>query len=168
MGLRDVLERFTRLDPRELLFRVSVWLKGLDGVLELAGGAALLAVGPAVIARVIHGLTEAEITEDPRDLVANYLRQSAAHLSMSGEHFIAYYLLIHGVVKLALVWGLLGRVLVTYPVALVVFTLFVAYQIYRYTLAPGWGLIALTAFDLAIIVFVYLEYRALRRRRTSS
>ena len=65
MGLRNVLERFTRLDPRELLFRVSVWLKGLDGVLELAGGAALLAVGPAVIARVIHGLTEAEITEDP-------------------------------------------------------------------------------------------------------
>ncbi len=168
MVLRNVLERFGHLDPRELLFRVSIWLKGLDGVLELAGGAALLAVGPAMIMRVIHGLTEAELTEDPRDLVANYLRRSAAHLSISGEHFIAYYLLIHGVVKLALVWGLLARVLITYPVALVVFMLFVAYQIYRYTLQPGWGLLALTAFDLAIIALIYLEYRALRRRRTQS
>jgi len=64
MGLHDLLAKFTRRNPRELLFRATAWLKGLDGVLEFVGGATLLAVGPAVIVRVVHSLTVEEITED--------------------------------------------------------------------------------------------------------
>jgi len=50
---------------RELLFRVSILLKGLDGALEIAGGIALWAVSPGSIVRVVGLLTQDEIAEDP-------------------------------------------------------------------------------------------------------
>jgi hypothetical protein len=39
-----VVVKLRRRSARELLFLVSVWLKGLNGLLELLGGAALRSV----------------------------------------------------------------------------------------------------------------------------
>lgn len=159
------IERLRRLGARELLFRVSVGFKGLDGLLELIGGATLLTVSPAFILRTVRLLTQDEIAEDPRDLVANALRRIAAHLSFASEHFIALYLLIHGMVKMGLVWALLARVLIAYPLSIAIFAGFIAYQIYRYTFTHSLGLLVLTALDFLVIALIYLEYRALRRGR---
>jgi uncharacterized membrane protein len=148
---------------RELLFLASVWFKGLDGLLELIGGIALLSVSPMSILHVTRLVTQDEITENARDLVANALRHAAAHLSLGGKQFMAIYLLIHGAVKLGLVWALLRRVLVAYPVSMVVFAGFIAYQVYRYTFTKGIGLLVLSAVDLVVIVLIQLEYLALRR-----
>ncbi|MGH9435773.1 MAG: DUF2127 domain-containing protein, partial [Terriglobia bacterium] len=63
----------TRAHLRELFFRVTVWLKGLDAILEIVGGIGLLLVSPAVILRVVAFLTQDELAEDPRDLVAHYV-----------------------------------------------------------------------------------------------
>jgi uncharacterized membrane protein len=93
----------TKSQLRELLFRVSVSLKGLHAALEIVGGIALLVVSPAFILRAIEFLTQDEIAEDPRDLIANYLLDAASHLSLSSQHFAAYYLLSHGVTKAFLV-----------------------------------------------------------------
>ncbi|MGH8260984.1 MAG: DUF2127 domain-containing protein [Steroidobacteraceae bacterium] len=150
---------------RELLFRVSVCFKGLDGVLEIAGGVALLSVSPALILHTVRFLTQDEIAEDPDDLVATALLRIASRLSFASEHFAALYLLIHGVVKVGLVWALLARVLIAYPISIVVFAAFIAYQLYRYTLTSGLGLLALTLIDLVVIALIWLEYRALRRRQ---
>jgi uncharacterized membrane protein len=150
---------------RERLFLIGVWFKALDGALELLGGVALLSVSPAFILHTVQFLTQDEIVEDPHDLVANYLLRVAARLSVGSQHFMALYLLIHGVVKLALVWGLLKRVLVAYPCAIVVFLGFIAYQLYRYTLTGGAGLLAISGLDMVVIALVYFEYRALRQGR---
>ena len=150
---------------RERLFLLGVWLKALDGALELLGGVALLTVSPAFILQSVQILTQDEIVEDPHDLVANALLRLAAGLSMARQHFMALYLLVHGVVKIALVWALLKRVLMAYPLAILVFATFVAYQLYRYTLTGGLGLLMIAALDAVVIALVYLEYRALRQRR---
>ncbi len=149
---------------RELLFRISVALKGLHAVLEIVGGIALLVVSPALILRVIEFLTQDEIAEDPRDLVANYLLDAARHLSLGSQHFAAYYLLSHGVIKAFLVAALLKSKLWAYPLALTVFGAFIAYQLYRFTFTHSTGLIALSLFDLVVIWLIWLEYRALRPR----
>ncbi len=149
---------------REFLFRTSVLLKGLDSLLEIVGGIALWIVSPAFIVRVTAILTQDEIAEDPHDLVANSLRHSAAHLSLSGKHFMAIYLLSHGVVKMFAVVALLKNKLWGYPLSIVVFGGFIAYQIYRFTLTRGFGLIALTIFDLIVVWLIWLEYRAVRSR----
>jgi uncharacterized membrane protein len=147
---------------RELLFRISVSLKGLHAALEIVGGISLLVVSPGFILRAIELLTQDEIAEDPRDLIANYLLDAARHLSLSSEHFAAYYLLSHGVAKAFLAGALLKNKLWAYPLAVIVFGAFIAYQLYRFTFTHGIGLIALSLFDLVVIWLIWLEYRALR------
>ena len=151
---------------RETLFRLSVLLKGLDAILEVLGAIALWIVSPGFLASAVHFLTQDEITEDPHDLIANALRHAAARLSLSSEHFMAIYLLAHGIIKIAMVAALLRNRLWAYPVAIFVFTGFIAYQLYRFTLTGGIGLILLTLFDLFLIALIWLEYRAQRRLRT--
>jgi uncharacterized membrane protein len=140
-----------------------VWLKGLDGAVEIFAAAVLLAISRGFMLRAVLLLTQAEIAEDPHDTVANYLRHSAAHLSLAGKHFMALYLLCHGGIKLALVGALLKRKPWAFPLAIAVFTAFIAYQLYRYRITRALGLILLSAFDSVVIALVYLEYRALKR-----
>lgn len=144
------------------MFLLSISLKGLDGLLELIGGGALLVVSPAFVLHAVRFLTQDEIAEDPRDLVANALRDAAGHVSFAAEHFMAAYLLVHGIVKLALVWALLRRILLAYPLSIVVFAGFIVYQLYRYSFTHASGLLALSAFDLIVIAFVWLEYRSMK------
>lgn len=163
--LRNLLARLRSRGPREVLFLISVWFKGIDGFLELAGGIALFAVSPGLILRLVRSLTQDEITEDPRDLLANALRHFVRHLTFASEHFMAIYLLVHGVVKIGLVWALLARVLAAYPVSAVVFAGFIIYQLYRYSFTHGAGLLLLSGLDVVVIGLIVLEYRALRRSR---
>lgn len=151
---------------RKLLFRISVLIKGLDGVLEIVGGVALWVVSKGLIVHVVGWLTQDEITEDPHDLVANYLRHSVRHFSASSQHFIAVYLFGHGVVKVILVAALLKGKLWAFPVAIIVFGGYIVYQIYRFTLTGAIGLIALSVLDLIVIVLVWLEYRAMKSHPT--
>ena len=149
---------------REFLFRSSVLLKGLDAVFEIAGGITLWLINPSFIVRWTAILTQDEIAEDPHDLVANYLRHAASHLSVSGEHFMAIYLLSHGMIKMFAVVALLKNKLWGYPLSIVIFGGFIVYQIYRFTVTGGIGLIALTVFDLVVIWLIWLEYRAVKSR----
>src|SRR5215831_17639224 len=146
-----------RAESREVLFRVSVWLKGLHAGLEIGGGVALLAMMPSLIIRVVALLTQDELAEDPRDLIANYLLNAANHLSVSGQHFMAFYLLSHGVTKIFLVGALLKDKLWAYPLAVIVFGTFIVYQLYRFTFTRSLRLIALSVFDLAVIWLIWLE-----------
>jgi uncharacterized membrane protein len=96
---------------------------------------------------VIALLTQDELREDPRDLIANYLLAAAQRLSLASEHFAALYLLSHGVIKILLVVGLLSRKLWVDPIAVVVFAAFIVYQLYRYSFTHAIGLIALSLFS---------------------
>ena len=148
---------------RERLFRVGVWLKGVDAGLEIVGGVALLVVSPGFILSAVELLTQDELAQDPRDLIANHLLEAAKHLSLAGEHFMAFYLLSHGVSKLFLVIALLREKLWAYPIAVAVFGAFIIYQLYRFAFTHSIGLVALSLFDLVVIGLIWLEYRALKR-----
>lgn len=152
-------------NPRQTLFYAAVWLKGLDGALELLSSVLLLTVPASLIIHGVQFMTQDEIAEDPRDLVANYLRDAAHHIAFASNHFIAAYLFIHGVIKVVLVWALLRRKLRAYPPAIIVFAALIAYQIYRFSFTHGWGLLALSVLDLVMVSVIFLEYRALKGGR---
>ena len=152
---------------RPLFFRASMILKGLDAILEIAGALFLWLVGPGRIIQLVQWLTRDEIANDPRDLVASHLRNSVAHFNFATEHFMAIYLFGHGIVKILLVIALLKRLIWAYPTAIVIFSGFVVYQIYRFTLTHSLALIALTVLDLLVIWFVWLEYRSIRSQHPS-
>jgi len=151
---------------RERFFRISVALKGLDALAEIVSGLALLIIKPEFFLRLISLLTQDELEEDPRDFIAHQVQNLASHISIGAQHFAAFYLLANGVVKIGLVGGLLKDKLWAYPWAIVVFGAFILYQLYRFTFTHSLGLIALSAFDAAVIWLIWLEYRA-RLRRTA-
>jgi uncharacterized membrane protein len=161
---QNSMPRIDKARRRELLFRIGVVFKGLDGVLEIAGGIALWIVRPGMIVRVVGILTQDEIIEDPRDIVANYLRHAVRRFSIGSEHFLALYFLGHGVVKIFVVVALLRNKLWAYPLGMIVFGGYIVYQLYRFTLSGSMGLIALSILDLLVVVLVWLEYRAVKSR----
>jgi uncharacterized membrane protein len=145
-------------------FDVGVILKGIDGVLEIVGGVFLLLVPLRDVKRFLIWVTGKELSEDPKDFIATHLVHLANTLSVSGYRLTIAYLLIHGFVKVFLVYMLLRRRLWAYPTAIAVFTAFGVYQVYQYSFSHSAFLVALTVLDVLVIVLTVWEYRILTRR----
>ena len=145
-------------------FRVSLIVKGVDGILELIGGVLLLIVSPRQIGDVVRFLTQHELAEDPHNFFANLLVHSAGSLSVSASLFGALYLLVHGLVKVLLVAAVLSGRLWAYPWMIGFLAIFIAYQCYEMLLHFSIGLLLLTLFDVFIVVITVREYRLHRAR----
>jgi len=143
-------------------FRISITLKGLDGVLEVIGGVALLFVAPATLRAWAQSLTAHELAGDPHDFIARHLLHSASQLSHGTTMFAAIYLLSHGIAKVVLVVALLRQQLWAYPWTIALLGVFVAYQVYRLSYRFTAGLTLLTLFDLFVMVLTWLEWRKRR------
>ena len=144
-------------------FQVSVLLKGAHALIECLGGIALALVSTNSIANFVNAITQDELIKDPNDFVATHLLTMAHNFSVQTQHFYAFYLLSHGIVKVALVVGLLREKLWAYPASLIVLTLFVLYQLYRFSYTHGLGLIVLTLFDIVVMGLIWHEYGLMRR-----
>jgi len=141
-------------------FKVSLVLKGLDGVLELAGGILLLLVSPAQLGSLVRILTQHELSEDPHDLIATTLVHLGGTMTVSATLLGAIYLLLHGLVKIVLVWAVLKDKLWAYPWMIAFLGVFILYQSYELVVAFSWGMVLLTAFDSFIVWLTLHEYRA--------
>jgi uncharacterized membrane protein len=149
------------------IFEVSVLLKGAHALTECVGGLVLAFVSTSAITNLVNSLTQDELIEHPNDFVAAYLLRLAQNFTVSDEHFYAFYLLSHGIIKLFVVIGLLRSKLWAYPVSLVVLGLFIVYQLYRFSYTHGIGLIVLTVFDVLVMGLIWHEYRLVRRHLPS-
>jgi uncharacterized membrane protein len=147
-----------------LIFQVSLFLKGAFAIFEIAGGILAYVVPQQFVLNVVAVLTQGELAEDPRDVVANYLLHTAQTVSVSTRHFAAVYLLSHGAVKLWLILGLLREKLWYYPTAMVIFGLFIVYQLYRFSLTHSVFLLLITVLDVVVIALTWHENRYLRRQ----
>ena len=146
-------------------FVVTLILKGVDGVLELIGGVLLLFVHPETMIAWVHQLTQHELSEDPHDAVATTLLHWTHGLSTSATLFGAIYLLLHGAIKVVLVWAVLRDQLWAYPWMIAFLLVFIVYQSYRMLVHFTWGMLLLTAFDILIVALTVREYRVQRERK---
>ncbi len=145
-----------------LIFDISLLIKGFDAILETIAGALAFFVTQKLLIDVIQTVAAGEIAEDPRDFVVHTLLQLAHQYSTGTQYFVAIYLVIHGAVKLWLVIGLLRKKLWYYPTALVVFFLFIVYQLYQFSFNHSVWLLILTVLDVIVIMLTIHEYRYLR------
>ena len=141
------------------LFVLGIFGKGVDALGEIVGGLLLLVLRPVQIRTLIRVLTQDELSEDPHDVVANWLTRFADSLNVDALTFGAVYLLAHGIVKLVLVIALLRNRLWAYPWMIAVLLAFIAYQVYRIVTSPSAGMIGLTIFDIVVTVLTVIEYR---------
>ena len=143
-------------------FEISIFLKGVFAFLEILGGLLLVFTSKSILLSVITYLTQSELVENPQDLVANFLLAITHNFSPSTQHFVSLYLLSHGAIKLLLVIGLFKKKLWAYPSAIIVFSIFIIYQIQRYFHTYSAWLLILTILDLIIIFLTWHEYTRIK------
>ena len=131
------------------VFVVSVAAKGLHALIEIAGGLALYLFSAGALAAWLERIDRNQWL--------------ARHFPVSEQHFYAFYLLSHGLLKGIIVAGLLREKLWAYPASFAIFGLFIAYQLYRYSYTHDIALIGLSIFDLFVIALAAHEYRLLRK-----
>jgi len=146
-----------RRSREETFFKVGIWLKGVNGALELLVGSLLLfsphrLLNHGVAILVAHG---------GRAGIGGLFDQAGSSLARveTGFSFPVFYLLSHGVVKLFLAICLLRDARWAYPVSLGVFGLLLAYELYRVATQPSLLLGAVIAIDMAILTLLYRHWR---------
>lgn len=143
----------------ETAFVLGVLLKGLDGLVELVAGTALLVLHQERILALTRAAVAEELREDPHDLVANLLLNQAAGLDYGAAVAGGLFLLLHGVVKVAIVAALLAGSTRVYPWAVGALSVLLAVQIVQLVLSPGVGVVALVLLDAVILALTWHEWR---------
>jgi uncharacterized membrane protein len=149
----------------DVTFRISIILKGLDGAFELIAGVVLLFLSPSALQGIARVVFQQELSENPHAFVATSVLHLTSGLSTSATLFGAVYLLLHGLVKVLLVWAVLKEKLWAFPWMIVFLLAFIAYQGFEMTQHFTIGLLLLTVFDLFVTWLTVLEYRKRRRVR---
>ncbi len=137
---REVAQAPTATTTLDRIFWISLTLKGFDGVFELVGGALLLFVTPSQIGALARLLTQHELIEDPNDIIAKTVLHFTSTLYISTSLFGAAYLLLHGLVKVVLVWAVLREHFSAYPWMIAFLIVFIVYQSYQMIVSFSWAL----------------------------
>jgi uncharacterized membrane protein len=144
------------------LYRVALLAKGLDGAVEVVLAIVLLVLPQQAVHRVVADVVTRDLLGPPDGTLSRHFVAGTAEFASGNRTFAVVYLALHGLIKLALVVALLREWRAAYPVAVVVLGIFVGYEVYRATQTGSLLLPFLAAFDVAVIVLVWREYRALR------
>lgn len=148
-------------------FEIGIWIKGIDGLLELVGGILFLIASPDAVNHLIINLTEHELQQDPGDWICNTLRHAGDHLSRHSKILGGVYLLSHGAIKVFLVAGILRGKLWCYPTAMIVIGLFILIQGGRLAFHFSAPLTLATGVDIAIVFLIWHEYGRHKRRQAA-
>ena len=159
----DAPENARREAAIRRIFRVSLFLKAADSVLEIVGSVLLYIATNAEILWLARLATQSELSEDPNDFVANFILRSAQSFSLDQKSAASIYLLSHGAIKLFLVVMVLRERPWAYPAFMVALVLLIAYQSFQLTLGLSIWLLALTIFDAVVLWLTWHEYRLQRR-----
>lgn len=145
-------------------FEIGILLKGVDSILQIIGGILLIFLNPSRLNSLVALLTQHELSEDPRDVIANFFVKWSLGFNLNAQHFGVFYLISHGTLKLILVFLLWRKKMFAYPLTIFSLALFIIYQIYRYTLSHSSWLIGLTIFDIVMIVLTFIEYKNIKTK----
>lgn len=156
---------FLTQNKLHLFFALSLWFKAILAIPEVVAGIAAFVVSHRTLLTCLLWITTNGFGEDPRDFLAALFLRALQHVSVGEQRFVAVYLLGHGAIKLWLIAGLLREKLWYFPVSLSVFSLLIAYQLYRYTSTHTIWLLLITGLDLVVIALTWHEYRELRANK---
>ena len=149
-----------RHGPWHWLFESTLLLKAVFAALEAVAGLGLWLVPNGQIHHLAAWLTHRELIEDPGDPLALRLSRLIEGFSDGSQHFYAFYLISHGLIKLVVVILLMRRIAFAYPLGIAVFAGFVVFQTQRFLVTHSPFLLALTLLDLVIIHLTWREWWA--------
>src|ERR1700742_223900 len=137
----------------------TLGVKGFDGALEMLAGLVILLTGPQRLYRWVVRVTAPELYDGSHVAAVHAIRKGAEHLDTTGAHFVEFYLVVHGLLKLGLVLVLLrggGRWI--FPVGTLILLGFISYMGWR--LSEQWSnwLLGFALFDVLTLALVLNEW----------
>ena len=93
------------------IFQASVIIKGIHALVECFTGLALAFISTNTIVTFVNAFLQKELKENSHDLIAAYFFPFVHSFSLGKKNYYAFYLLVHGVIKIFLVIGLLKKIL---------------------------------------------------------
>ncbi len=145
-------------------FRIAIFVKGFDGILEMLGGLILLFIPLSTIHGLVAFLTTHEIAQDPNAFIANYIVNLDKKITPGYQLIATIYLLVHGAIKLVLATALLKRKYHYFPLAIAFLLAFLFYGVYLVGLNHSISLGLLCIFDTLVIWLTYMEYQRHKAR----
>src|SRR5471032_2215562 len=142
-----------------LAYVVTIAIKGLDGGLETLAGLVIWITGPQRLYRWVFRITAPELYNGDHVRAVEAVRRGAEHLAVTGAHFVVFYLLVHGVLKMALALVLLrggGRWI--YPVGTAILVGFIVFMAHRLTEQWSNWLLGFALFDAMTLALVLNEW----------
>lgn len=142
-------------------FMVAVVLKGLNGLIEILFGILVALTGPDKLYAFVLQFTTPELEVHPGNKFVIAIQNGAANLAHISGALAIFYLLAHGIVKLAIAYNLLrDRRWVFLPACLILgaFVLFLGYRAAEH---HSLGALALALLDLITLALVANEWRTI-------
>ncbi len=150
------------------MFQIGIGLKGLNGFLEVLGALLILTIPPKTIDHALQTATNWEQNKHPQNWFLEFLIHAAEEISTDSKSFAVIYLLLHGAVKIGMMYGLLQKKLWAYPASIFCLLCFIAYQSFRLWTSFSVGILILTISDMIVIGLILIEYRAVKKRQKIS
>jgi uncharacterized membrane protein len=138
-------------------FMVSIAAKGIFGFFEIVGAVISFLISPAQIHAFAVWLTHKELQSEPNNVLAQFILHLGTGINTSETHYVAIYLLLHGLVKALLVWALLADKRWAYPWMMAALGIFIGTQTYQLFTGFSLGLLLLTLFDIFILWLTWRE-----------
>ena len=149
------------------LFRLSITVKGLISLGEVIVGTLLLLVPSRVVIAIAQMFAQYAHSAGSYGSIAGHVATELDRLTGATVVFLAFYLLVRGIIKVGLVIALLMNKVWAYPASLVVLGLFVLYQLYEIVTLHSILVILLTTFDLIVMYLIWREYQIIRAHRAA-
>ena len=143
-----------------LAYLVTILIKGFFGLLEFTGGVIIAVFGPPRLNTLVLQWTNPELYEARQTEALQLLREASAALAHSKGHFVIFYLLVHGTLKMAITGVLLrGHGAWIFPFASVILLGFIGF--FCYDLSNNWSnwVLGLALFDTVTLALVLNEWR---------
>jgi uncharacterized membrane protein len=145
-------------------YLVTILVKGLMGGIELAAGLIIAITGPQRLYSYALRLSTPELFADRHEHARQIIRNGVEHMAQSPGHFLIFYLLVHGTLKLTITVTLLrGRGVWIFPTASLILTGFIAYFAFHLSREWSYPILGLALFDGATLALVLNEWRSWRK-----
>ena len=162
------MKKFLNKKLVDKAFEIGILVKAIFGFFEVLVGIVFAISGKLIVNNLIIALTQQEVSEDPKDLIANYLIHISRNFSVGTNVFAVSYLIFHGLTNIILAVALVKNKIWAYHWALTGFSLFIIYQVFRYFDTHSSLLLFLTLFDIFVVIIIILEYNSKKKKRKLS
>ena len=149
-------------DVVSLSFYIGLVLKAINAGFEIILGILLIFFSPERLNYLIDNVSIYAYKLPHR--ITNYIANAINNYTVDVQSFIVVYSLTHGVFKLVVIILLWKKKLFAYPVSIIMFSLFIVYQMYHYFQSHSIWLILLTVLDIVMIVLTVIEYKKIKTK----